>query len=116
MASGSETRQRPVKLTVRFNAAEARAVRARAERAGVSMASLLRISVLEADALPAARRPSLRHEDAARMLGELGEVATALNNLIDIGAVSLEAPRTIEALRTLAELRVACILDLGRDP
>lgn len=116
MAKGAESRQRRLKLTVRFNEAEARAIRERAERSGVSMASLLRVSVMEALPLPATRRPTVNHQEVARILGAVGRIASVLQQDAPRLGVRPENPHVAAALRDLSEIRVACFQALGRKP
>ena len=116
MAKGAESRQRRLKLTVRFNEAEARAIRERAERSGVSMASLLRVSVMEALPLPATRRPTVNHQEVARILGAVGRIASVLQQDAPRPGVRPENPHVAAALRDLSEIRVACFQALGRKP
>ena len=76
--SGSDIRQRGETLSARFNDQEADAVRQMADRAGTSVASVIRYAVLNQPIPRATRRPTVNHEMAARVLGELGRVARSL--------------------------------------
>ena len=114
--SGSEKRQRRVTLKARFNDQEAALIREQADRAGVSVAAVLRYAVLDLPPPRASRRPSLKRQDAAQILGRLGQCAEALRqaSTSDNAAVN---DAMIEAIhRELADMRVALFEALGRQP
>lgn len=116
MARGSETRQRQTTLSARFNEQEAEAIRQMADRAGVPVASFIRAATLNRPLSPAVRRPTVSHEVAARLLGELGRVAETLRSVAAAGQLDLADPRLAAALRDLAEMRAVCFLAMGRQP
>lgn len=116
MASGSGTRQRQQTLSARFNDQEAEAIRQMADRAGVPVASFLRSAALNVPLPAAVRRPTVSHEVAARLLGELGRIAETLRAASTAGMVDLDNPHIAAALRDLAEMRTVCFLAMGRQP
>lgn len=116
MASGSDTRQRQTTLSARFNRTEAEAIRSMADRAGVPVAAFLRAAALNQPFTRAARRPTVNHETAARLLGELGRIAETLRSAATAGQVDVANPHVAAALRDLAEMRSVCFEALGRQP
>jgi hypothetical protein len=114
--SGSDTRQRETTLSARFNSQEADAIRVMADRAGTSMASVIRGAVLNAPVTRAVRRPTVNHEMAARLLGELGRIAETLRSAAAAGRVDPRDPHVSAAFRDLAEMRTVCFLAMGREP
>lgn len=118
--SGSETRQRTIILKARFDAQEAANIRARAEKAGLSVGGLMRFALLNSEPPRAVRRPSIDHEAAARVLGQLGKIGSNVNQIahhLNAGRPPERVTDSIElALRDLAELRVACLHALGQEP
>jgi len=114
--SGSDNRQRETTLSARFNDQEADAIRQMADRAGTSMASVIRGAVLNAPVTRATRRPTVNHEVAARVLGELGRIAETLRSAAAAGRVSLKDPQVAAAFRDLAEMRTVCFQAMGREP
>jgi hypothetical protein len=116
MSSGTDTRQRGETLSARFNETEADAVRQMADRAGTSVASVIRTAVLNQPIPRATRRPTVNHQMAARVLGELGRVAEALREATGAGRADPKDPNVAAAFRDLAEMRTVCFLAMGREP
>lgn len=116
MASGSDTRQRQQTLSARFNDQEAEAIRQMADRAGVPVATFIRSATLNVPLPSAARRPTVSHEMAGRLLGELGRIAETLRAASTAGMVDVNNPHIAAALRDLAEMRSVCFLAMGRQP
>lgn len=114
--SGSSSRQRQQTLSARFNDQEAEAIRLRADRAGVPVASFIRAAALNAPLPRAIRRPTVNHEMAARLLGELGRIAEVLRTASAAGHVDPADPHMAAALRDLAEMRTVCFQAMGREP
>jgi len=117
--SGSEKRQRGLRLTVRFSQQEAAAIRQIAERNGQSVGALLRATLLKIPP-PArsVRKPTVEVQAVARLLGELGKIGSNINQIakeVNIGR-RLREDSLEMALRDLAELRLACLQALGREP
>jgi hypothetical protein len=104
------------RLSARFNNQEAEAVRELADRAGTSVASVIRGAVLNAPAPRATRRPTVNHQMAARLLGELGRIAEMLRAAIASGGADPKDPHIAAAFRDLSEMRTVCFLAMGRDP
>jgi hypothetical protein len=110
--SGSETRQRSTRYTVRFTALEHALICAKADAAGVPIAAFLRCTALGFPIPRAARRPTSSHEEVALLLGRIGQLATAFRS-----AAELADGQAVEtALRDLSELRLLCFTALGRKP
>jgi hypothetical protein len=103
-------------LSARFNGQEADAVRQMADRAGASVASVIRYAVLNQPIPRAARRPTVNHEAAARILGELGRIAETLRGAAGAGRVDPKDPVIAAAFRDLAEMRTVCFQAMGREP
>ena len=128
MKKRSEKRQRPVTLAGRFTPEEAAAVRAKAADAG-GVSALIRALTLDV--------PPPRHKadkDAiARLSGELGRIRSELgksgSNLNQIayhlnagrpgditeGALAAALQEHEQVIRTLEELRLACLQALGQE-
>lgn len=114
--SGSEKRQRQITLKARFTAEEAALIREQAKRSGVSVGSIIRYAVLGMPPLRASRGPSLDQEIASRLLGNLGIIASALRGRSN-GAAPVKFDPEIEALsRDIAEIRIALLQAMGREP
>src|SRR5262245_17102261 len=111
--SGSENRQRRIILKARFTDEEAALIAEQAERAGVSVAAIIRHAVLGQAPLRASRRPTVDHEAAARLLGTLGQIASALRGQ-ENGEVRDQ--RIDAAQRDLAEMRTTLFEVLEREP
>jgi hypothetical protein len=110
--SGSETRQRTERYTVRFTSLEDALICAKANAAGVPIATYLRCTALDFPIPRAARRPTSNHEDVAHLLGRIGQLATAFRD-----ASALADRQAVEtAMHDLAELRILCFTALGRKP
>lgn len=115
--SGSNNRQRQVRLTARFNQLELAAIRSMADAAGVSVSTLIRQRLLSTAAFPrASRRPTVSHELAARLLGELGRTQELLRAGIARGDLPPSDPLVTAAMRNLAEMRAVCLEAMGRSP
>lgn len=113
--SGSEKRQRQITLKARFTTNEAALIREQAARAGVSVGSLIRYAVLGIAPLRARRHPKMDDELAARLLGNLGLIASALRGRNGAGNGKID--RQVEAAcRDISEMRAAWFEAFGRDP
>lgn len=110
--SGSDTRQRRIMLSARFNAQEAEAIRQMADSAGMPVASFMRAAALNRPK----RRPPGGRQDAARILGQLGRIADELRALQANGSVAPDHPHLVAAWRDLAEVRFVCLQHLGVEP
>jgi hypothetical protein len=111
-SSGSETRQRQPRYTVRFNDIEHALLLAKANAAGLEVATYLRCTALGFPFPRQARRPTSNHEDVARLLSQIGQLAAAFRS-----ATTLADERAVEiALNDLSELRLLCFNALGRKP
>ena len=112
--SGSETRKRSLRLSVRFNDQEASAVRQTAQATGQSVGSLIRQAALNA---APTRAPALDRQLAAKLLGQLGKIGSNLNQLAKEAHLGRYRADSIELnLRDLTELRLPLLQALGREP
>jgi hypothetical protein len=112
MTSGSETRQRQPRHTVRFSELENALLLAKANAAGVPVATFLRCSALGFPIPRQSRRPTTNHQDAARMISASGKVADAFER-----AAFLLSPSEAQSARNdLAQMVLLCITALGRKP
>jgi hypothetical protein len=114
--SGSENRKRQVSLKARFTEAEAALIREQADRAGVSVASIIRHAVLGQTPLRAGRQPAVNQELAARLLGKIGQLASALRETPCADQSGKIDARIEAAHRDIAEMRTALFQALGREP
>jgi hypothetical protein len=115
--SGSQNRKRRFKRSAALSEEEAAIFDAMADKAGVSVSSLIRCAVLNYPLARATRRPTINHQVAARLLGELAAVADAYRQ----AASAAPEPGKYDALldaasRDLAELRLLWFQALGREP
>jgi hypothetical protein len=114
--SGSGKRQRTKTLTLRFNEQELEALRHLADRSGLPVSAHSRQVLLNAPPPRAVRRPTVNHQVAARLLGELGRVADVFRDGVAKGRIDENNPNIAAALRDLAEMRTVCFEALGREP
>jgi hypothetical protein len=109
---GGKNEKRWIPHTALFTPVENALFLTRVDLAGVPISTYLKCAALDFPLPRAARRPTTNHEDVARLLGELGEVATAFRQ-----AQNLADPAMAEAaIRDFAELRLLCFEALGRQP
>ena len=114
--SGSENRQRQIALKARFTEAEAALVRAQADAAGVPVAGLIRYAVLGQTPLRATSTPPADRQEVARLVAALGTLASDLREAAAHADDETASAAVIAAQRDLAELRVAVLRALGREP
>lgn len=115
--SGSQNRRRRCKRAAALTPEEAAIVDTMADRAGVSVSALIRSAVLNYPLARAARRPTVNHELAARLLGELGGVADAFRAAADAESDPGQYEALIDAAaRDLAEMRLLWFQAMGREP
>ena len=113
--SGSEKRQRSVKRIACFTTLEDALLQTYVAQAGVSTSAYIVSRSLDFPLPRAARRPTSNHEDVARLLAELGQLATAFRSAADAGA--LADVRALEtAVSDFAEYRLLLLRALGRKP
>jgi hypothetical protein len=111
-SSGSETRQRQPRHTVRFTELENALLLAKANAAGVPPATFLRCVALGFPFPRQARRPTTNEQDVGRILIALGKAATAFERV-----APLVDPEAVEITRNdIAEMRLLCFNALGRKP
>ncbi len=117
--SGSQKRQRDVALSVRFTKAERNEIHAKAQAVGLTAGAYLRMLALDVPPPRSSRVPTQPRKDVAQLLGHLGKVGSNVNQI----AKALNSPgdnpsqAAIEdALRTVTDIRSACMSALGRNP
>jgi hypothetical protein len=118
MAHGTEKRLRTSHITVRLTPDERRTLDAYAERAGLTAGSYLRQVLLGAPTPRQIRRPPIERRELGRLLGELGRVGNNINQLaraVNSGE-EVEVTELTEAMASLAPVRHAILLALGRTP
>ncbi len=104
--------RRLVRHTACFTTMENALLMTRVELAAVPISTFLRCSALDFPMPRAARRPTSNHQDVVRLLGELGQLASAFRLAHDLA----DPAAAEEAIRNLAELRLLCFDALGRAP
>lgn len=115
-SSGSETRKRQITLKARFNDAEAAIVKARADAAGVPVAALIRSAALSMTPPRKSRTPPLDRKAAAQLLGQIGDLASALRDASGAADPAASGAVIEAAHRDLTEMRALLFLALGRRP
>ncbi len=116
MGSGSENRQRTIALSVRLTPEEAALVHATAGRVGVSIAGLIRYALLQSSPPRVSRKPTLGKEEAARLLGTLGMLASALKEASGSCGAGFDRSSVDAMQRDLADMRAVLLESLGRSP
>ncbi|TIQ08752.1 MAG: hypothetical protein E5X57_21970 [Mesorhizobium sp.] len=104
--------RRLVRHTACFTSIENALLMTRVEIAAVPVSTYLRCAALDFPIPRAARRPTTNHQDVVRLLGELGQLATAFRQ----AHMLADADAAEAAIRDLAELRLLCFDALGRAP
>lgn len=116
MASGSETRQRTRRSSLRYTTDEFNRIAAKADKAGLAFAAFMRASAL-GDAGPRAqRRPPADHKALRQILGELGRIGNNLNQIaraLNAGEL-VRLPELKDALRAYLGLRDTIFEALGK--
>ncbi len=115
-SSGSETRKRRTTLSARFNDAEAALVKEQAGRAGLPVSALIRHAVLNQKPPRKSRTPPLDRKTAAQLLGQIGQLATALRDASEASDPARSADVIEATHRDLADMRTALFEALGREP
>jgi hypothetical protein len=111
-SSGSETRQRTARHSVRLTPIEDALLLAMANAAGVKPATFLRCTALGFPFPRQSRRPTSNHEDVVRVLSACGKVTDAFER-----AASLLSPSEAQSARNdLAQMAFLLITALGRKP
>lgn len=115
--SGSDKRRRPHMFSIRFSRDENALAKALSDRTGLTLAALIRRALFGTNPPRAARRPTINHQAVARLLAQLGKIGSNLNQLARQANTGRYPTESLEeALRDLAELRLACLQALGREP
>lgn len=123
MTSGSETRRRHLRLSIRFTEQELAALAAKARHAGFAPSSYARFVLVGTKPLRAARRPTIEKELLARTLGQLGKIGSNLNQVARVlnrspesaSPLAAMATEIVAALGDLRALRAAIMTALGRE-
>ncbi|MGE0269607.1 MAG: plasmid mobilization relaxosome protein MobC [Candidatus Omnitrophota bacterium] len=119
MAGGSGTAKgkRTYILPVRFDEAEQQALAELVEATGYTRAALIRHGLFRTSPPRAVSRPTVEHQEVARLLGALGRIGGNINQLAKHANAGRYQSNSIElALRELRELRTACLKALGQEP
>lgn len=115
--SGTEKRQRMTSITFRCTKAEKQDILAMAERSAISVAALIRHALFNTPPPRAARRPTADIKAITRLLSELGKIGGNINQAQKhINAGHPQWNVWEEAVRTMMELRTACLQALGKEP
>lgn len=120
MTSGSETRQRQGRITIRLSETEFDRLKEESDRAGLSLSSYVRLALLQAKPARRARRPPFEKALLSRILGELGKIGSNINQIArGLNSGTLRMGLTFEddvqrALGGLIEMRSAVLRGLGR--
>lgn len=110
-------RPKLIRHTACFTTIEHALLMTRVDLAGLSISAYLKSCALDLPAPRAARRPTSNHEDVARLIGHIGQLAHAFRQARNSDAGALIAADRIEAAITdMAELRLLCMTALGRQP
>jgi Mobilization protein NikA len=114
--SGSETRQRTKRLTVRFTAAELAEIEGAAARAGLAIGSHVRAVLLTGPAPRAVRSPSVDRKALAQALAFLGRLGSNVNQIARVlnYGERHDPPALDRALSEITELRNMLMAALGR--
>lgn len=81
MTSGSETRRRQDRITIRFSQPELARLEENATRAGISVSSFARQVLVQTPPSRSARRPHIEKQLLARTLGQLGKIGSNVNQI-----------------------------------
>ena len=119
MSSGSETRQRRGRVTIRFFDPEMENLKEKADRAGISVSSFARLTLLGITPDRTARRPQVEKTLLAKTLGELGKIGSNINQIARTantrGAVERDDEEYLRrASLALEAMRDAVLSALGR--
>lgn len=107
------------RLSLRVSAREQASVRASADHAGLCLSDYLRSIVLGAKPLRARRRPALETQLAARLLAQLGSIASqlrAVTQTLGMPLMPFVERDLAKALIELRECRGRLLKALGRGP
>lgn len=118
MASGTETRQRNVTVTVRMTAEERNRLETLSAKSGLAAGAFMRAASLNDPGLRSRRRPPADHVALRKLLGELGRVGNNINQIaraLNTGE-EIEPAELREAMTAYLELRDAIFIALNMDP
>lgn len=118
MSSGSEKRQRNIRISLRVSGSEFNRIAARADACGLGVSGFLRASGLDGDAGPRAhRRPPADHRVLRQILGELGRAGNNINQIARAlnSGDSPNLPELDKALRAYLEIRNRILDALGKN-
>ncbi len=108
--------KRLVRHTACFSPLENAVLMTKVDLAGVSVSAYLRAAALGSSLAGARRRPSADQQQIARLIGELGKLATAFRSVADCPDIAVDPDAVAAALDDLAEMRLLCFEALERRP
>ena len=109
-------RTRPLPYSIRFSPEERDRAKRLSDQCGLPLSALIRHALFNTPPPRAARRPTVNHRAVAQLLGELGKLGSNINQLAKHANAGRYQTNSIElAIRTLIELRTACMEALGRE-
>ncbi len=116
--AGSEKRQRQNVVRVRLNDNERAEILTRADKAGLSVAGYLRSAVLQTPPPRQSRRPSVNHQELARVLAQLGKIGSNVNQMARVANCGgwPGYNRINEARQEIHEIRDLVMKALGVTP
>lgn len=114
--NNAKSGNRLVRHTACFSLMENAVLMTKVELAGVSISAYLRAAALDSSLGNARRRPSANQQEIARLIGELGILATAFRSVAECPDFPADPDAVAAALDDLAEMRLLCFDALGRKP
>lgn len=117
-ASGSESRQRPEKVTFRVSDAERNEIDAAADRAGLTVGSYVRMRALASPETRAVKTPRVNKVLLSQMLGQLGRVGGNIHQIVKRMNYKegVESAALVDALSDFKEVAAAIMQTMGRLP
>ena len=116
--SGSETRKRGPIIGFRATDLERAQIQAAAQRAGLTVGSYVRSRALAKPTTRAVRRPAVEIAQLARLLGMLGAVSGAIQDIVQRhgGGEAVSIAEIQETLSTFREASAAILRALRKRP
>lgn len=108
-------RRRSIRLTARFNAAEASVIAEAAHASGVSRSDVVRRAVLNLPPI----RPVAERQELGRLLAAIGKVGSNVNQIARHANITGELPEArvvAQAAQDIAMMRAALMKALDVDP
>lgn len=110
--SGSETRGRHIKRTVRLTELEDALLCTHADQAGLTPASYLRAAAIRMPPPQQGRSPPIDRAMTAQLIGALGEAASAFRDAASLADKSMLR----DAFNDFSEFRLLVLKSMGREP